>query len=107
MRNSDSTDWIEQHFEVHGGFPRPDWAAIARHIEGNTDESRRNEIWLTASRIWLDKITEVLGDGYWLGESENFQVVTNESDHYAENLSRFLENMLSRVLEALDGIARD
>ena len=107
MKNSESTAWIEQHFEVHEGFPRPDWAAIAKQIEDNFDEPQRNQTWLTVVDEWLSKIIEALGEGYWLGESENFLVVASESEQYINSLARFLENTLDRVLTTLDGIASD
>lgn len=107
MTGSPSREWIEQYFEVHDGFARPDWQAIARHIEDSFDEPRQDEAWRGAADEWLAGLIEDLGHGYWLGETDNFLIVTNESEPYAKNLARFPENALTRILTTLDGIASD
>ena len=107
MRESNLIARLERHFEVHDGFPRPDWEDITRYIEKKYDEADREEAWNITIDVWLSKIARVLGDTYWLAGSDNFVVLTSASESFARNLLRFLENALNTILTALDGIASD
>ena len=107
MTESELIAQIERHCEVHDGFPRPDWDEIARCIGENYDEAEQEKAWNIATDVWLSKIGRVLGNAYWLGASDNFLVLPSESESYARNLLEFLENTLSKVLTAFDGIASD
>ena len=107
MRNSQSTDWIEELFETHEDFPRPNWDAIAEHIKNSFDEHWFNEQWSLVVDVWLANIIEALGDGYWLGESHNFLIVSSDSEQSVNALARYLEDKLINILTSLTDIASD
>ena len=91
---------------VVGGFPRPDWQAIGRMCEADSEE-RRQEAWLTWARKWVNATTEHLHDEYRVVESDNFLLMSAQEDRYVELLSKFLERALKKILTDLEGITLD
>lgn len=88
------------------GFPRPDWEAIGRQIHAKPEETWDAE-WQEWSGRWLAGIRDRLPAEYRIEESENFLVLSAESDRYLGLLMGFLERALKRILGRLQGIAAD
>jgi len=90
---------------IHG-YPRPDWESIAQLVHQQPEETWPSG-WEHWSQRWLDGVLNHLPDSYRLSESENFLVVSAQSDRYVQLLSRFFERSLKRILSNLEGIASD
>ncbi len=88
------------------GFPRPDWNAIADIVHAGPEDTWQSG-WEEWSRRWVDGIASKLPDAYRLEETDNFLVLSAQSDRYVQLLSQFLERTLRRILTSLDGIASD
>jgi len=91
---------------IEGGFPRPDWNSIARHVEPQP-ESEWNRLWTDWARKWVKATASKLGDKYQVSETENFIILSAQDDRYVGLLSGFLERTLHKILTMLDGIAKD
>lgn len=93
-------------FPTIDGFPRPDWASISEQIL-SLPESKWLGEWGSWSVGWLDATLDALPDDYRLSESDNFFVLSAESEKYVDLLLRFLERALRSILSKLEGIASD
>lgn len=98
---------ISQFIEYPDRFPRPNWDDLNRFTEEKFPEAQRDEAWTLVAKLWLTKLIDALGSKYQLHESDNFLVVTSESDRYARLFKESLERSRRRILRALDGIAND
>ncbi len=100
-------EWINRHFTESGGFPRPNWESIYEHVEKNLKDEDQNKIWSEIAYAWTLKLKSKLSHDYQIHESENYILVTSESDRYVKLLQDFLENTLKKILSTLKGIASD
>jgi len=91
---------------IQGGFPRPDWDAIAKLVDSQP-EAERNQLWTGWARKWVEATALQLGEQYRVSETDNFIVLSAQDDGYVNLLSRFLERTLGKILAILDGIALD
>lgn len=86
---------------------RPNWQNVLQRIgEGLTDQQLHAAL-NKECRTWLDALRHEYGDEYRIHETDNFYLLTSESDRYASVLLSFLERTLKRILTTLDGIASD
>jgi len=99
--------WLDQHTEAHNRFPRLNWEAINSHVDSHHKECDQHELWCSIARAWMEKLKSTLSSDYAIHESDNFLVVTTESDRYVSLLTAFLERTLKRIVSTLDGIASD
>ena len=88
-------------------YSRPDWNEVAKSVEHITDPVQLDQFWTEQCNGWLLDLKEQLGFGYQIIKSDNFQVVTSQSDRYNTLLINSLERTLKRILQALPGIASD
>lgn len=100
-------EWLEQYFENDDNFPRPNWEKIYEHVDKNLTNSDQNELWCDIARAWMAKLKTVLTGNYGIYESDNFIVVTSESDKYISLFQQYLERSLKRTIKTLHGIASD
>ena len=99
--------WIEQHIKEVDGLPRPNWESIFDDVEKNHNESDPHELWCNIARSWVSRLASKLPDNYSTHETENFIVLTSESDKYVTLFQDFLERTLKKILSILPGIASD
>lgn len=99
--------WIDKYFEDKDDFPRPDWTAIGNYVEQNLTESDQHTLWCDIATIWVNKIKSKLPEKFKVYESDNFIILTDESERYASNFLSFLERTRKRILTTLQGIASD
>ncbi len=83
---------------------RPDWAAIADSMPPELSDEEQHQLWLIECKKWLGTIADEFGGSYRIAESENFLILSDESDRYVDVFSSFLERTLKRILKTLDGI---
>lgn len=100
-------DWLDQYFLDIGVFPRPDWESIYEEVSKRHKDSDQHELWCNVARTWMNRLIENLPAGYSIHESDNFLLVTSESDNYVSLFHAFLERTLKRILNTLHGIASD
>lgn len=100
-------EWLDEHFTLVEGFPRPNWETINKEIGKRKDEKNENDLWCDIATIWVDKIKSVLSAGYSTFESKNFILLTAGDKNYTSSLLGFLEDTLCRILKTLSGIASD
>ena len=100
-------DWINDHFAIIEGFPRPNWETINNHVSNNIIEKDENDLWCDIATIWVNKIKAVLSPKYSIYESRNFLLLTAENINFSKSLLNFLDITLSKILKTLNGIASD
>ena len=100
-------DWIQQHFTEAEGFPRPNWEAIYECVDKDHKEIDKHELWTNIARAWMERLKTRLPAEYALHESDNFILVTSETDKYVKNFLGFLEQTLKKIMRTLQGIASD
>lgn len=86
---------------------RPDWNEIASKIGDDLSPSELHSAWFEQCNKWLEAVSEAYGGNYHIHHSENFSLLSNESDRYVELFSSFLERSRQRILTTLHGIASD
>lgn len=100
-------EWINQHFREIDNFPRPNWEAIYSDVEKNHKDTDQHDLWCNIARSWMNRLTSSLPTNYTIHESENFILVTSESEKYVSIFQRSLERTLKRIVSTLHGIASD
>jgi len=100
-------EWLDQYLEDKDNFPRPNWEKIYRHVDNHLSDSDQNELWCNIAITWMNKLTTALPGNYGIYESDNFILVTSESDKYISLFHKFLERSLKRTIETLHDIASD
>ena len=88
---------------IHDGFPRPDWQRITAEID-DSSESSCQAGWIKWADLWLEATRDTLPDTYQIRRSENFDLLTAESERFAELMLCTLEDALSYIVENLAGI---
>lgn len=86
---------------------KPDWNEVALRIGGDLSHDDLHSEWSKECRKWLESIASEFGSGYRVEESQNFSIMSNESDRYIHVFTEFLERTLKRILHTLDGVASD
>lgn len=100
-------EWIDKYFEEVDKFPRPNWEDIYTQVDTHHKDADQHELWCSIARAWMGKVISKLPNNYGIHESENFIIVTSETDRYISLLQNFLERTLKRILSTLSGIASD
>lgn len=100
-------EWINQYFHEVDGFTRPDWPAIYDAIEMEHKDVDQHDLWCEIARAWMNRLVSCLPAGYSIHESDNFIIVTTESDKYVTIFQDFLERTLKRIMNTLQGVASD
>ncbi len=100
-------EWINKYFDETDSFPRPDWENIYEYVEAHLENEDQNKLWCGIANAWMKKLKFKLSDGYQIHESDNYILVTTESDRYVTLLQSFLEITLGKILSTLKGIASD
>jgi len=98
-------EWLSKYLAKESGFVRPDWESISSHIDSLDLE--KQSIWCDISEEWVKRIAEDLPEGYRIAQSENFILLTKESEKYVSLFIKYLERTRVRILRTLEGIARD
>lgn len=99
--------WLDPHFREFDNFPRPDWEAIYADVENNHKTADQHELWCDIARSWVNQLICSLPSNYAIHESDNFLLVTSESDKYVSVFQGFLERTRKRIVNTLHGIASD
>ena len=100
-------EWLDKHLHDRDDFPRPDWEAISTYVEKFHSDSDQHELWCSIARTWVNKLAARLPTGYSIHESDNFILLTSESDRYVSVFTNFLERSLKAILNTLHDIAAD
>ena len=100
-------DWIDQYIDEIDGIPRPNWEAIYEYVDKNLVDKNQHDLWNKIAHTWMNKITPILSADYSIHESDNFILVTSQSDRYVSTFLNFLEYSLKRILTTLRGITSD
>lgn len=99
--------WLQNHFTIIEGFPRPDWDTIDEIVTTNFSDRDENDLWCEIACFWVEKIKSALSPDYSVYDSANFTVLTSENREYADTLLKFMEDILIRILKILPGIVSD
>ena len=86
---------------------RPDWNEVSERLGQNFKADELHSAWTIECNKWLGDLVSHFGSDYRIVETQNFSLVSNESDRYIKVFSDFLERTLSRILKTLPGIAND
>lgn len=86
---------------------RPNWDEIALGVDESLPREVHHQFWLTQCNQWLNAIGAYYDSGYKIYESDNFCLLTNESQRYVDLFLAFLERSLKRILTSMDGITSD
>lgn len=86
---------------------KPDWNEIEKTIGANLSHEELSSKWSTECSKWLNSIAQEYGEDYRVVETDNFSILSNETDRYTKLFSEFLERTLKRILHTLNGIALD
>lgn len=100
-------EWLDQYLDVVDHFPRPNWEAISTHVDNNYKDTELNDLWCNIARAWMTRLQSYLPSEYTVHESDNFILLTSESERYVSLLQKFLERTLQMILETLTSIASD
>lgn len=100
-------EWINQYFEEIESFLRPNWEKIYDHVDNHLKQENQDKLWCNIANVWMQKLTSKLSGDYQIYESENYILVTTESDQYVTLLQGFLESTLKRILSILQGVVSD
>jgi len=100
-------EWLDKHFLERDGFPRPDWEAIYALVDKSCKQDDQHQLWCNIARAWMNRLLARLPPNYTLHETENFILITSESDRYVSVFQKFLERTLKRILSSLRNIACD
>jgi len=99
-------DWMIDLMPIDSGLPRPDWPAIYRYIENNPTVNE-SQLWSNVAGTWLEELRAALPHEHTISETENFVLLSANSDHYNKTLLVFLERSRKRLLAIADGICAD
>ncbi|MES9853682.1 MAG: hypothetical protein ABW170_17845 [Candidatus Thiodiazotropha sp. L084R] len=88
-------------------FTKPDWESISRELDAGSAKKEISAFWERKSNIWLSSLSSEMSGDISQFESDNFKILTCESERYATLFTSFLERTLSRISKSLPGIARD
>ena len=86
---------------------RPNWEQVSQRISQKYSLEEYNSAWTSECNSWLIQLVNHFGNDYHIVETQNFSIVTNESDRYNKVFSEFLERTLKRITKSLAGIASD
>lgn len=100
-------EWINKYFDETDSFPRPNWDNIYKYVDTHLKHEDQNKLWCDIANNWMQKVKSNLPNGYQIHESDNYILVTSESDRYVSLLQGFLESTLKKILSTLNGIASD
>jgi hypothetical protein len=98
---------ISEHLHIKEGFCHPDWAAISAIIEKSLPESEWNSAWEAASRSWIDRVKNRLGNDYQVYETANFMILSEAPMSVIKDACRSYEDSRKRILSSLGGVASD
>ncbi len=99
--------WLDKHFRVVEDFPQPDWEAIYNDVEQYHNEEEKHDLWCNIARSWMNLLITALPANYAIHESDDFILVTSESEKYVSTFHAFLDHTQKKILNALPGIASD
>jgi hypothetical protein len=85
----------------------PDWDELDKNLDSDLSPDELNVYWTNESKNWLKALICHYGSDYRIEESENFFIVSNESNRYIELFSNYIERTLKRIMFTLKGIASD
>jgi len=100
-------EWINKYFDETDKFPRPNWDNIYEYVDTHLKQENQNKLWCSIAVAWMQKVRSRLSDNYLIHESDNYILVTSESERYVKLLQGFLESTLKKILSTLNGIASD
>lgn len=100
-------DWLNQYINEVDNFPRPNWEAIYEHVEKELKNKDQHELWCEIARLWMGRVTTCLPENYSIHESDNFILITSETNKYVSLFLAFLERTLKKILSTLHNIASD
>ena len=100
-------DWLEQYINNIDNIPRPDWESIYAHVDNHYKDFDQHALWCDIALTWMNKLKSSLNNNYKIVESDNFIIVTSESDSYISTFQSFLERTRGKILNILNGIALD
>ncbi len=100
-------EWLEQFIEHKNSFARLNWSAVSEHVQLNLSTEDQDVLWNNIALAWVDKLKSNMAEHHRMHESDNFILLSSESDHYVSVLLGFLERSRKKILYALRGIAAD
>ena len=99
--------WLNDKFEQHQGFPRPDWQNIYKHVEQHHKDQDLDTLWNNIALSWVNRIEDTLRGDYKTHQSDNFILLTTADDNYTSLFLGFLERIRKKILSMLKNIASD
>ena len=71
--------WLDQYFEDHEGFPRPDWKRIYDVADVECRDANPNEFWCEIAKSWVGRLLDQLPETYGIKESDSCNTFTYTS----------------------------
>jgi len=105
--NEPSIDWLKPLMPVADSLPRPDWSKINEHIERNLSHQDKDTLWISIAHDWVRATATHLKHEYTATETDNFILLSGQSERYNQSLIHFLERCRARLLKVLKNIADD
>jgi len=99
--------WIYDYFDYIEGFPKPNWEEIYSFVEKNHVDDDPHEVWCGIAKSWCEDLAPRISKRAQLFESDNFILVTEDSNKFPSLYLPFLERTLKRITSSLPGIATD
>ncbi len=88
-------------------YHRPQWNEISKAIPDHLSELELDKTWYQECNKWLEQLIHDLGLHYKTYESDNFIILSSETQKHVDHFLSFLESTRTIILNTLEGIASD
>jgi len=102
-----NSNWLKEHLTLHENLPRPNWQSIYKYADEHFSQDDPNTVWTDIARQWMRELAMSLPAGYRQTETDDFILLSDQSDRYNKTLSTFLQKCRRHLLSTLNGIASD
>jgi hypothetical protein len=96
---------LEAAFHYEDGFHHADWEFIRRWIESNVEPLDVSDAWSEAALLWVTKIRDDLGGGYYVLQSSKAVVLCDNSMEMARWLLDYTARTADTIKERLGEVA--
>jgi hypothetical protein len=91
-------------FEFAEGFPYPDWKRVSQYIRGKIPKNNWEEAWHEIIIRWLTKFEPPAGEKLYLGESENFFLLSGGKPGECDGVLKCAEAIKTKIRQTLLGL---
>ncbi len=97
---SQRDDWFPEQL----GLPRPEWDLIGGWIDEHVPEAEQGDAYTQVAKEWLDRLGGAFPEDYRIVETEDFLVLTAQSERDTDLLLAFATTNRARVAEILEDV---